>query len=308
MNKTTIGAFLMLANAALISAQNVAGADSLFFTSKSGKDSLVTIPYYSGKISLANNVAEVDVPQGYKFYKTKEAKQILETIWGNPEGNTDGLLMPLDITPVTENAWGIEYSYDGSGYVKDEDAKDINYDELLEDMKKDTKDGNAERLKAGYTAIELVGWAVKPFYDETNKKLHWAKEIKFGTDSINTLNYNIRILGRKGVMVMNVIANMQQLKMVNAEMPKLLKSTNFTAGNTYKEFDSSIDEVAAYTVGGLIAGKVLAKAGLFAFFGKFIKLIIVAVGAGAMAVWKWITGAKKKKEEKESAITLDKTE
>jgi uncharacterized membrane-anchored protein len=36
--------------------------------------------------------------------------------------------------------------------------------------------------------------------------MYWAKEINFGGDSENTLNYNIRVLGRKGVLLLNFIA------------------------------------------------------------------------------------------------------
>jgi uncharacterized membrane-anchored protein len=52
---------------------------------------------------------------------------------------------------------------------------------------------------------------------------------------------------------------------------------NFTTGNTYGEFNSSVDKVAAYGIAGLIAGGILAKTGLFAKIGilllKFIKPI-----------------------------------
>jgi hypothetical protein len=40
--------------------------------------------------------------------------------------------------------------------------------------------------------------------------LYWARELKFGEQPVNTLNYNIRVLGRKGVLVLNFIANMDQ--------------------------------------------------------------------------------------------------
>ena len=46
---------------------------------------------------------------------------------------------------------------------------------------------------------------------------------------------------------------------------------SFTVGNTYEDFDSSIDTVAAVGIGGLVAGKVLSKAGLLAVALIFLK-------------------------------------
>jgi len=88
-----------------------------------------------------------------------------------------------------------------------ENANDIDYDEMLVEMKKDTKASSDARVEQGYETIELVGWAAKPFYDANERKLHWAKELRFGTQEMSTLNYDIRVLGRRGVLVLSFIAN-----------------------------------------------------------------------------------------------------
>ena len=89
------------------------------------------------------------------------------------------------------------------------------------------------------------------------------------------------MLGRKGVLVMNVIAGMDNMKVVNASMVKILASTAFTSGNRYEDFDNNLDKVAEYGIGGLIAGGILAKTGILAklgiFFLKAWKIIAVAV-------------------------------
>jgi uncharacterized membrane-anchored protein len=51
--------------------------------------------------------------------------------------------------------------------------------------------------------------------------------------------------------------------------------------------------VAAWTVGGLVAGKVLAKVGVFALIAKFGKVIFIAVAAGGAAIWKFIRGRRR---------------
>jgi uncharacterized membrane-anchored protein len=43
---------------------------------------------------------------------------------------------------------------------------------------------------------------------EQEKHEQWAKEIRFGDREENTLNYNVRVLGRKCVLVLDFIAGM----------------------------------------------------------------------------------------------------
>jgi uncharacterized membrane-anchored protein len=56
-----------------------------------------------------------------------------------------------------------------------------------------------------------------------------------------------------------------------------LSSVDFKDGSKYADFDPKVDKVAAYGIGGLIAGKVLAKVGFFGFLGKFMKFIIAGI-------------------------------
>ena len=77
------------------------------------------------------------------------------------------------------------------------------------------------------------------------------------------------------------------------DVDEILNSVHFTDGNKYADFNPEIDEVAAYGIGGLIAGKLLAKAGFFALILKFWKIIAIAV-VGAFTVFKKkIFGTKK---------------
>lgn len=242
--------------------------------------------YEYGKISLQNGIAEIDVPKGYKFLDAKQSKYVLSDLWGNPPSEVLGMLFPEHISPVSDNfTYAVEITYSNDGYINDDDAKDLNYDDLLEEMQDDTNEVNPERKKLGYPEIQLVGWAAKPFYDATNKKLHWAKELSFEGEEINTLNYNIRVLGRKGYLNLNAIGTIDILPEFNKDVDEILNSVHFTSGNKYSDFNPDIDEVAAYGIGGLIAGKLLAKAGFFALLLKFWKFI--AIGAvGLFSVFK----------------------
>ena len=105
-------------------------------------------------------------------------------------------------------------------------------------------------------------------------------------DSVNTLNYEIRILGRKGMLSLNAVGRMYDLPQVNKDISKVLNVASFTEGNSYFDFDPKVDHVAAWTIGALVAGKILAKVGFFALIAKFLApfwkfLVLGFAGIGA---------------------------
>ena len=183
------------------------------------------------------------------------------------------MLLPSGKSPADEGTWGVIVQYEESGYVKDDDAAKINYTDLLKKMQDGARAANSEREKQGYPSIELVGWATPPRYDAQAKKLYWAKEVKFGGDSDNTLNYNIRILGRRGVLVLNAVAGISQLAEIEQATPSILSAVDFQEGHRYVDFNPATDKVATYGLAALITGGVLAKTGFF-------KIILAAILAG----------------------------
>jgi len=252
-----------------------------------------SLHYENGTIELEAGNAKLHVPEGFRYLDSDQARYVLEELWGNPpDSSVLGLLVPENRGVLESNSWVFNISYEEMGYVKDDDADDIDYDDLLQDGQKEMTEANTDRIKQGYPPIRFIGWASTPYYDKDKKVLHWAKEFKFGDDSLNTLNYNLRVLGRKGVFILNAISSMEELPEVKSNISKVLGSIEFKPGSQYADFDPKLDEVAAWTIGGLVAGKVLAKVGFFALILKFWKLIALgAAGAGAF-IWKMYTGKK----------------
>ncbi len=73
---------------------------------------------------------------------------MLSDLWGNPEDSTIlGLLVPENKGVLESGSWVFTLSFDPIGYVKDDDAEDIDYDELLEQIQEETKEGNAHRVQ-----------------------------------------------------------------------------------------------------------------------------------------------------------------
>jgi uncharacterized membrane-anchored protein len=248
---------------------------------------LASLNFQKGAITLPGGVASLDLPEGFHYLSPEDTESVLVTAWGNPPGNeTLGMLLQSPDDILADESWAAVIVYEEDGYVSDENADSIDYAEMLEDMQASSRESNAARVEAGYEEVELVGWAATPRYDQAANKLYWAKELRFGDIPVNTLNYNVRILGRKGVLVLNLVATMPQLQEIETAIPTVLAMTNFNPGHRYSDFDPSVDQVAAYGIGALVAGKLAAKAGLFAKFGvlllalkKFWILLVIGIGA-----------------------------
>ena len=257
-----------------------------------------SLNYKTGVIQLGSGIATINVPAGFKFLEPAEAKYVIEDLWGNPKGAAPlGALFPVNSGATDAGGYAFIVNYEDIGYVKDHDADKINYDDLLKELKESSEKDNEERKKMNLFTMDLLGWAAKPYYDKEKKVLHWAKEFSIPGAEQHTLNYDVRILGRKGVLTLQAVSSMQELDSVNSHIDEVLGMVTFSEGNRYAEFDSKTDEVAAWTIGGLVAGKVLAKVGFFAIILKFLKFIIIGIGVAGTAIWKFISGKKRKQEE-----------
>jgi uncharacterized membrane-anchored protein len=258
---------------------------------------MTSLHFQKGKINLPGGIATLDLPDSFRYLPPADAERVLVNAWGNPPGNkTLGMIFPADISPLSESSWGVVVTYDEDGHIKDDDADSIKYDELLTKMKEDNQAANEERKKEGYSPMTLVGWAENPSYDKKTHKFYWAKELSSGKEDETSLNYNIRVLGRKGVLVLNAVASMKQIGQIKQEMQHVVAFTEFSAGNGYNDFDNKTDKIAEYGLAALVAGGVAAKLGfftkIFALLLAFKKVLLLGLAAISSGIFKFF-GRKK---------------
>ena len=249
--------------------------------------------YQGGEVVLANGLATLRVPEGMRYLNGTDANTVLVRLWGNPPAAKPlGLLMP-EGNPLRDESWAVIITFDEDGYVKDEEAGKIDYNKLLKEMQEGTRESSQERVKQGYESVELIGWAATPRYDQAAKKLYWAKELKFGAYPEHTLNYDIRMLGRRGVLNLRAVAGIGQLREIEEKTPAILAAIDFNPGHRYADFSAAAgDKVAQYGLGALIAGGVAAKLGFFKGLWVAIlagkKFVIIGVVALAAALRKFL--------------------
>ena len=273
--------------------------DSMLKAMKEREETVSKLKFQQGEIKIKDGMATLKASANFRYLDPDQTDTVLVQLWGNPprQEKTLGMIFPAEISPADPESWGVVVTYEEDGYVKDDEAASINYNDLLKEMQEGTREESKERVKQGYDAIELIGWAAPPRYDQAARKLYWAKEISFGGDPEHTLNYDIRALGRRGVLSLNAVASMGQLQAIEKDMRQVLSLVEFNEGHRYGDYVAGVDKVAAYGIGALIAGKLAAKAGLFKllllFAAKFWKLLIVAALAIGALAKKLLSGRRK---------------
>ena len=242
--------------------------------------------FASGKVTVQGGRARIDLPPGFRYLQQRDARYVVEKLWGN--GSRPfvlGMVVPPGVDVADAESWAVVVTYDDSGHVDDSDAKSLDFDAILKSMQEATRERSEEGKAHGQRGMTLVGWAEPPHYDPAQKKVYWAKKLQVEGTPEQTLNYSVRFLGRSGVLEMIAVGSVEQLAQIADGAKQLLPCTEFTAGNRYEEFESGTDKVAAYGIGGLIAGGMLAKAGFFKvvglFFVKFAKPLLI----GAVALF-----------------------
>jgi uncharacterized membrane-anchored protein len=220
------------------------------------------------------SIAQINVPVGYRFLDGKSTRALMKASGEPSTGRELGLLMP------TNGHWSVIFEFDDVGYVKDDEKDKLNADKLLAAIKRGTEAGNEERRRAGNPPLEIVGWEVPPKYDATSHNLEWA--IRATSEGEPILNYNTRLLGRRGVMEVVLIVAPDKLPETLPTFRNLLTGYAFNNGQTYAEFRSG-DKIAKYGLGALVVGGAAvgaAKLGLLTWvlvlFKKAWKLVVVA--------------------------------
>jgi uncharacterized membrane-anchored protein len=240
------------------------------------------------------NQATLKLPAGYVFIPQPEADQMLRAMGNSADPTRLGIIFPPD------GLGGFVVArYINSGYVKDDEARDWKSEQMLQQLKEGTEEGNKERAELGIPAMQLVGWVQPPQYDDKSHRLVWSVESKqkgAAADERHGINYNTFVLGREGYISLNLVTDLKTVERDKAAATALLGATSFNAGKSYAEFNASTDKVAEYGIAALVAGVAAKKLGFFAllavFAAKFAKIIALAAVALFVGLAKLFKGRK----------------
>ena len=239
-----------------------------------------------------NDQAQLALPDGYGFVPQKEGAAVMDMLGNQTDERFIGLIFPK----AEDSSWFVTVDYEPSGYIKDDDAKDWDADELLQSLKDGTEAGNEHRREIGVSEIQVTRWVEKPTYDAQSHRLVWSAEAreKGGQDTDPVVNYNTYVLGREGYVSLNLITSASSIEADKPSVHELLAATSFNEGKRYSDFNASTDKVAAYGLAALVGGIAAKKLGLLAaigvFVAKFAKVLIIGAAAAGGAVIKFMKG------------------
>ena len=236
-----------------------------------------SLTYHAGVLTVRD--ARIALPRGFRYIGPRDAQRTL-TLYGNPRHpEVLAMILPPHANALN-NIYFIVVTYENDGHVSDKDAAKIDFDAMLRSMQHAEKADNTTRVKNGYEPIQTVGWAERPHYDTTTHKLYWASDLLFGTHRVGTVNYEVRTLGREGMLALNAVATMPDIATVRSGMQTVLASSQFVPGRRYQDFHKG-DRVSKLTVAAVVAGGAftLAKTGLLAVLLAKLKFIALGIAA-----------------------------
>ena len=243
------------------------------------------------------NVAQIRIPEGYRFAGRDGVRRFLEMTQNPVSGGELAVMVPPS---QGGDMWFVIFDFNSIGFVKDDEKNALDSKGILESIKSGTEHSNEERRKRGWPTMEILGWHTQPRYDTTTNNLTWA--IRGASEGDEVVNYSVRLLGRRGVMDVDLVLDPKEVAATVPEFDQLMNGFEFTSGNRYAEFMAG-DKVAEYGLTALVAGgagAALAKSGLLAKMWKAIVLGAIAAFAGLKKI---LAGVFGKKSAEETAST-----
>ena len=282
----TLALIAVLASGALITAQENSG------------EARPAIDWQDGPATGDLRVAEIAIPEGYRFTGVAGAKRFMELTQNPPTGRELGVLIP-NTKGDNDPFWFVVFEFQDVGYIKDDEKDKLDAGALLGSIRDGNEEANKVRKKRGWNTLEIVGWEKEPFYDARSHNLTWAIRGRTPGRQDDVVNYSTRVLGRRGTMNVDLVLDPQLVSTVIPEFDNLIGGFTYKQGSRYAEFVKG-DKVAAYGLTALVAGGVgagLVKSGLL---GKLWKVIVFGILA-LLALIKKIFAAIKKMFSTEEA-------
>jgi uncharacterized membrane-anchored protein len=223
------------------------------------------------------NYAEFTIPAGCRFADDKGARDFLLMTQNIPSGREQGVLVCGG--SAGEPLWFVVFSFDPSGYVRDDEGKKLDANKILATIREGTERANKVRKSQGWDELIVDGWVRAPHYDPSTNNLTWSIRGHSGEDDAS-VNHSVRLLGRRGVLHADLVSAPEQLDSIIGKFDGVIASTSFLPGQKYSEWRKG-DKVAKYGLTALVvggAGVAAVKFGLFGKIGVFFAKLLAKLG------------------------------
>lgn len=230
-------------------------------------------------------IATISVPTNFAFAGGPEAAKYMEQCHNLPHPALKGV-----VRPQKGGSWHLSFEYLDIGHVPDDEKQSLDAAAILREKQIRQISANEQLRRRGWEALHPIEWLSPPAYEADTKRLSWSLRLtKEAPATGEVCNYNVRLLGRTGVMSVTLACDPREAKALLPQVKSLLAGYEFTSGQSYGEWRVG-DKVAAYGLTGLITGggaAALTKSGLIPKLtsapkvGAAVSKSIIAPKAGA---------------------------
>lgn len=238
-------------------------------------------------VDLGRDLAALAVDGDHYFIDAEDTRQLMEALGNPPTRRELGTILPK-----TGSEWFIVLEWEETGYVRDDEGRSLDADALLETIRRGTGQANEQRRVGGHPALQVVGWAEKPRYDRASRRLVWALVGRPDDEEREIINYNTRVLGRRGLISVSLVTDAATFAEAREIVPAIVAGISFKPGQRYEEFVRGRDRVAEYGLAAIVAGGAGAATAPAAPGGqaaRLSKLLVVAALAAAGGLLTWLT-------------------
>ncbi|NJL72320.1 MAG: DUF2167 domain-containing protein [Candidatus Competibacteraceae bacterium] len=161
------------------------------------------------------------MPENFGLVSKSKTEEFCKAEGNSTEGVL-GMIVPKFAKEEKAPPYIVMCRFEDIGYVKDDDAGKLDAAELLKAFKEGNKEANEDRKREGITPFYVGDWSELPHYDKAKHQVIWGIQVKDEDSAaapVSAVNYNTRILGRRGVLSMNLVSDPGTLEKQKGSSP-----------------------------------------------------------------------------------------
>ena len=175
-------------------------------------------------------VAQIQLPAGYLFLDGAGTRALMKKSGEPVSGNEMGLIVP------TNANWSVVFEFNDVGYVKDDDKDKLDPRQAACFHQGRHGRGEQAARTPRHSADRNRRLGAEARIQPAKRTILRAIRATSGGEPL--LNYNTRILGRKGVMEVVLVCDPDQLATTLPKFKDLLSKYSFQTGQSYAEYHS----------------------------------------------------------------------
>jgi uncharacterized membrane-anchored protein len=219
---------------------------------------LAKLPYRNGRIEIAPAHAAIEVPTHFRFIDRDSLETLYADADNGPGERSVGWLVHESVNLAADDAWFVDVTWLGDGYVAENDLATRARDIVLAEAQRATVQQSAQQGDIG--SFSLTRYAEEPAFDAMRHSVTWVEDIAYAGEREHKLDCYAATLGRGGAFVYSVNEiSMKRQELCLRSVRLAAARTEFANGQTYADHSGLFDHKAKYDLTALVTGAFASK-------------------------------------------------